>query len=119
MPLRELACGATRDGRLSGRAAHRASAHSSVRLFRRARPVFRWLAGCHSYGMNLAALWHDLECGGYREDLPLWRSLADEQGGPVLDIGAGTGRVALDLAARGVPVVALDADAALLEALDR
>jgi SAM-dependent methyltransferase len=69
--------------------------------------------------MNLAALWHDLECGGYREDLPLWRSLADEQGGPVLDIGAGTGRVALDLAARGVPVVALDADAALLEALDR
>jgi SAM-dependent methyltransferase len=68
--------------------------------------------------MNLQALWHDLECGGYREDLPLWRALADEQGGPVLDIGAGTGRVSLDLAARGVPVVALDVDAALLEALD-
>ena len=68
--------------------------------------------------MNLAALWHDLECGAYGEDLPLWRTLADEQGGPVLDIGAGTGRVSLDLAARGVPVVALDADAALLEALD-
>ena len=67
--------------------------------------------------MNLDALWHDLECGGYAEDLPLWRELADEAGGPALDIGAGTGRVTLDLAARGVPVVALDTDAALLDSL--
>ena len=67
--------------------------------------------------MNLDVLWHDLECGDYAEDLPLWRALADEAGGPVLDIGAGTGRVTLDLAAGGVAVVALDADASLLEAL--
>jgi SAM-dependent methyltransferase len=67
--------------------------------------------------VNLDALWHDLECGDYSEDLPLWRELADDAGGPVLDIGAGTGRVTLDLAARGVPVVALDVDAALLDAL--
>lgn len=67
--------------------------------------------------MNLEALWHDLECGAYGEDLPLWRVLADAAGGPVLDIGAGTGRVTLDLAAAGVPMVALDADAALLAAL--
>jgi SAM-dependent methyltransferase len=67
--------------------------------------------------VNLAALWHDLECGGYREDLPSWRSLAAATGGPVLDIGAGTGRVTLDLAAHGLPVVALDSDAALLAAL--
>ena len=67
--------------------------------------------------MNLDALWHDLECGDYGEDLPLWRELADDAGGPVLDVGAGTGRVTLDLAARGVPVVALDVDAALLDAL--
>ena len=64
-------------------------------------------------------IWHDLECGGYREDLSLWRTLAGVTGGPVLDVGAGTGRVALDLAARGIPVVALDADAALLEALEQ
>lgn len=68
--------------------------------------------------MNLAALWHDLECGGYREDLPAWRSLASATGGPVLDVGAGTGRVTLDLAAQGVDVVALDRDAALLAALE-
>src|SRR5690349_17547262 len=67
--------------------------------------------------MNLAALWHDLECGGYREDLPLWRSLAAEAGGPVLDVGAGTGRVTLDVAAGGVPVVALDIEPALLASL--
>ena len=53
----------------------------------------------------------------YREDLPLWRSLAAETGGPVLDVGAGTGRVTLDLAARGAAVVALDTESALLAAL--
>jgi SAM-dependent methyltransferase len=69
--------------------------------------------------MNLDALWHDLECGAYAEDLPLWRALAAEAGDPVLDVGAGTGRVTLDLAAHGAEVVALDADAPLLEALRR
>jgi SAM-dependent methyltransferase len=69
--------------------------------------------------MNLGALWHDLECGAYREDLPLWRALAGEIGGPVLDVGAGTGRVALELASGGVTVVALDSDPAVLDALAR
>ena len=62
-------------------------------------------------------LWHDIECGGYDLDLPLWRELADREGSPVLDIGAGTGRVALDLARRGHEVVALDRSAELLDAL--
>ena len=62
-------------------------------------------------------LWHDLECGGYDLDLPLWRELADREGSPVLDVGAGTGRVALDLARRGHEVVAVDHDPVLLDAL--
>jgi SAM-dependent methyltransferase len=62
-------------------------------------------------------LWHDLECGGYDLDLPLWRRLADREGDPVLDVGAGTGRVALDLARRGHEVVALDRERTLLHAL--
>jgi len=37
----------------------------------------------------------------------------------VLDVGAGTGRVTLDLAVRGVAVVALDAEPSLLGALER
>ena len=47
----------------------------------------------------------------------MWRSLAAATGGPVLDVGAGTGRVTLDLAAQGLAVVALDTEAALLAAL--
>jgi SAM-dependent methyltransferase len=64
-----------------------------------------------------AVVWHDVECGSYVEDLALWRELAREAGGPVLDVGAGTGRVALDLAAHGVDVTALDRDPDLLAAL--
>jgi len=63
--------------------------------------------------------WHDLECGGYAVDLELWRKLAGEAGGPVLDVGAGTGRVALDLARRGIAVTAVDTEAQLLAELDR
>lgn len=69
-----------------------------------------------------ATVWHDLECGSYRADLLLWRELAmeaatAEHAQPLLDIGAGTGRVALDLAARGHRVTALDLDAELLATL--
>jgi SAM-dependent methyltransferase len=63
-------------------------------------------------------VWHDVECGAYVEDLPLWRSLAAEYGDPVLDVGAGTGRVTLDLARAGYRVTALDRDPDLLSALD-
>lgn len=64
-----------------------------------------------------AVVWHDLECGGYDADLPLWRELAATEAGPILDLGAGTGRVTLDLARRGHDVTALDLDAELLAAL--
>ena len=67
--------------------------------------------------MNEAVIWHDVECGGYAEDLPIWRDLAARAGGPILDLGAGTGRVTLDLAAAGHDVTALDADPVLLDAL--
>lgn len=63
------------------------------------------------------AAWHDVECGSYTADLPLWRELADARGGPVLDVGCGTGRVALDLAGRGHEVVGVDSDPDLTAAL--
>jgi SAM-dependent methyltransferase len=64
-------------------------------------------------------LWHELECGSYRADLPLWLALADEhgEGSAVLDVGAGSGRVALELAGAGHRVTALDRSPALLAAL--
>ncbi|MEA2296363.1 MAG: hypothetical protein QOE86_4002 [Solirubrobacteraceae bacterium] len=67
--------------------------------------------------MKAAVAWHDVECAAYAADLPLWRALAAAEGSPVLDVGAGTGRVALDLAAAGHQVVALDLEPDLLEAL--
>ena len=63
--------------------------------------------------------WHDAENGSYDADLFLWRELADWAHGPILDLGAGTGRVAADLAAHGHEVVALDADAGLLAELEQ
>jgi SAM-dependent methyltransferase len=67
----------------------------------------------------LEVIWHDLECGGYRADLALWRELAASSAAePILEIGSGTGRVALDLASAGHRVTALDRDRRLLDALE-
>jgi len=67
--------------------------------------------------LQAAAIWHDAECGGYHTDLPCWERRAAESPGFVLDLGAGTGRVSLHLAARGHRVLAVDSDAELLDAL--
>jgi SAM-dependent methyltransferase len=66
-----------------------------------------------------AVIWHDVECGGYQADLDVWRELAAAAEGPLLEIGCGTGRVALDLAARGHDVTAFDSDPALIRALEQ
>jgi SAM-dependent methyltransferase len=65
-----------------------------------------------------AAIWHDVECGSYAADLPLWEELADRHGGPVLELGCGTGRVSLHLARRGHEVIGLDRDQELLDTLE-
>jgi SAM-dependent methyltransferase len=61
--------------------------------------------------------WHDVECGGYGDDLAVWAELAETAAGDVLDLGCGTGRVALHLAAEGRRVWAVDVDQRLLDAL--
>jgi SAM-dependent methyltransferase len=67
---------------------------------------------------NTAVIWHDVECGGYEGDLELWRELAGSAEGPILDLGCGTGRVALDLARHGHRVRGLDLDPELVAALN-
>jgi SAM-dependent methyltransferase len=65
------------------------------------------------------AIWHDVECGAYGADLPLWEEMARVAAGPVLDLGCGTGRVALHLARRGHSVVGIDVEADLIASLLR
>lgn len=67
--------------------------------------------------MSLAALWHDVECGGYTADLAAWEALAEPVDGAMLELGCGTGRVALHLARRGHEVIGLDVEPELLAVL--
>jgi len=61
--------------------------------------------------------WHDAENGAYTADLGLWKRLAAALPGGVVDLGSGTGRVALPLAEAGSAVVAVDTDRTLLDVL--
>jgi SAM-dependent methyltransferase len=62
--------------------------------------------------------WHEVECEGYAADLALWEELADAAGGPVLELGCGTGRVALHLASAGYEVVGIDIEPGLVAELN-
>ena len=53
----------------------------------------------------------------FQGDLEWYVSKARESGGPVLELGAGTGRVTLAIAKAGVTIHALDASEPMLEAL--
>ena len=63
-------------------------------------------------------IWHEVECGSYAADLPLWERLAADAAGPVLELGCGAGRVALHLARRGHEVVGIDTERPLVAALE-
>lgn len=51
----------------------------------------------------------------YREDLAFYRRLAEDYGSPILELGAGSGRVTRVLAQTGAEIVALEASATMLE----
>src|SRR5436189_2875890 len=52
-------------------------------------------------------------------DVEFYRSLAREAGGPVLELGCGTGRVLLPIARDGSACTGLDSSEAMLEELRR
>ena len=49
-----------------------------------------------------------------RRDVPFWRNLAIHAAGPVLELGCGTGRIALPLGRAGVTLVGIDRSEAML-----
>jgi SAM-dependent methyltransferase len=63
-----------------------------------------------------AAIWQEVECGHYTADLAQWEALS-RPGARVLELGCGSGRVALHLAGLGREVWGLDHDPALLAEL--
>jgi SAM-dependent methyltransferase len=63
---------------------------------------------------SLLARFYDLENADFTEDLPFWADLAREHGGPVLELGCGTGRVLLHLAREGFEVVGVDSSAEMI-----
>lgn len=69
--------------------------------------------------MDADLIWHELECGAYVADLDLWSELAAASGGPILDLGCGSGRVALHLARLGHEVAAVDIDPLLCAEVER
>jgi SAM-dependent methyltransferase len=49
------------------------------------------------------------------EDVPFYLGEAERSGGPVLELGVGTGRIAVPVAAAGIDVVGVDLSAGMLE----
>ncbi len=64
-------------------------------------------------GPDLARL-YDLDLAEDPGDLDLYLALAARTGGPVLELGVGSGRLAVPLAAAGYEVVGIDTDPAML-----
>ena len=50
-------------------------------------------------------------------DRDFYVELARERGGPVLELGCGTGRIALPIARSGIDITAVDVSAAMLQVL--
>ena len=61
----------------------------------------------------------NIAAGSALNDFEFYRALARETGGPILDIGCGTGRVAAALAADGHEVVGVDVSAPMLRVAER
>ncbi len=66
----------------------------------------------------IAAL-YDLEHEEFADDIPLLRNIAEIVGDPIVELGCGSGRVLLPIAADGFDVTGVDTSQAMLNALER
>jgi ubiquinone/menaquinone biosynthesis C-methylase UbiE len=87
----------------------------------RGRPSDRWRTGAGPTSEGWEGWddyaefydWENLRTVG-RRDVPFWRDLALRTGGSALELGCGTGRVALPLVRAGVRLVGIDRSAPML-----
>jgi SAM-dependent methyltransferase len=66
--------------------------------------------------LDLIARYYDLLYGNLDEDWSMWQTLTEAAGGPLLEVGCGTGRLLLPLAAAGHTLTGLDLSPVALEA---
>lgn len=63
---------------------------------------------------DLIAPWYDLEHASFDDDLAIYRSFAEATGGPLLEIGCGSGRLLVPLAAAGYAITGVDSSPTML-----
>ena len=61
------------------------------------------------------ARFYDAENSGKRDDINMYLELAQQHGGPILEIGCGTGRVMISLAKQGYKIHGIDNAKAMLD----
>jgi len=59
----------------------------------------------------------DLICTNQKEDIRLWKALADEFGDPILEMCCGSGRITKELAKEGYNITAIDNSSQMLNSL--
>lgn len=67
---------------------------------------------------TMVAKYYDAETGDRTDDLLMYSRLAEVYGGPILDIGCGTGRILLHLAQEGYAAHGIDNNRAMLDRLE-
>ena len=62
---------------------------------------------------------YDRWCAGVDHDIPFYVLACEGADGPIIELGAGSGRIAVELARHGHRVIALDAAPAMLAQAER
>jgi len=68
---------------------------------------------------EIQALLYQAHHQSYLEDIPFWTKIADSYGGPILELGCGTGRVLVPLAKIGYQIFGLDINYQMLSVLKK
>jgi SAM-dependent methyltransferase len=77
------------------------------------------MPGAPSTPYDAIATLYDLEHATFADDIPLLRNIAEVVGDPILELGCGSGRVLVPIAADGFDVTGVDTSQPMLDELER